>query len=105
MKGDKEMKQVRIRDIYDVCDALNELDQGINTNTKKIKGTKKGIGLVFLAGLIFGAYTEMRIRNMELRMNDQFENQKLQDQLDSQEQKILQLEIELDELKELKSKE
>lgn len=95
----RRIKEVRVRDLMDVCDSLTSLSSDIHCIYRKAKNTNTKTGLLFIAGLIFGVITQMQIRNMEQRLNDTYENTKVQDQLDAQEKKILQLELELEDLR------
>lgn len=90
---------VTIESIGDICDAFNEHWNLICNLKKSVKKTKAGLALVFVSGLIFGIAAELRIRNIQHRMDHTYETNSMQDQLDLQEQKILQLELELEELK------
>lgn len=93
------MKEVRVRDLQDVCDALTEHSRNIYFTNKLAKKTKGNVGLIFLIGVAIGVFHELRIRNIESRIDNTYENTKMQDQLDAQEEKILQLEMELEDLK------
>lgn len=92
-------KEVHVRDLYDVCNALTDLSRDIWKTNKFARKTKNEVGLIFVAGVILGIVNELRIKNLEARMNDTYESTKMQDQLDAQEEKILQLEMELEDLK------
>lgn len=94
---DKE--EIRVRDLYDVCEALTEHSHDIWVTNRLAKKTKSNVGLIFLAGVILGIFHELRIKNLEARMDDTYESTKMQEQLDIQEEKILQLELELEDLK------
>jgi hypothetical protein len=57
---------------------------------------------MFTGGVIFAGLLELQIKNLEQRMNDQKEIadvKEMQSQLDAQEEKILQLELELEDLR------
>lgn len=90
---------VTIGNLEDICDAFNEHWNLICNLKKSVKRSKTGLRLVFLSGLIFGIITELRIREIQKHLDCTKEANSMQDQLDAQEQKILQLELELEELK------
>lgn len=90
---------VTIGSLGDICEVFNE-HWSIMCNIKKsMKKTKTGLRLAFVSGLIFGIVTELRIREIQKHLDCTKETNSMQDQLDAQEQKILQLELELEELK------
>lgn len=91
-----------ISNINDICDALNELYNAIMITDRHFKKLRGKTNLMFAGGLIFAGLLELQIKNLEQRMNDQKEItdvKEMQSQLDEQEEKILQLELELEDLR------
>jgi DNA-binding NarL/FixJ family response regulator len=95
-------KTKTISSINDICDALNELYNGIVITDRHFKKLRSKVSLMFTGGVIFAGLLELQIKNLEQRMNDQKEIadvKEMQSQLDAQEEKILQLELELEDLR------
>ena len=93
------VKEVIVRSVDDICDALSEHSRDIFFTNKLAKKTKGSVGLIFVIGMAIGIWHELRIKNLEAQMNDTYEETKMREQLESQEEKILQLELELEDLK------
>lgn len=92
-------EMIPIGSLEDICRVFDDHWENIRLLKTSARKTRTGLTIAFVSGLIFGIFAELRIRNLEHRMDHTYETTSMQNQLDLQEQKILQLELELEELK------
>ena len=81
---------------------INSIDKLEKSNANLRKRTVRcARGCLFSTIGLLGLhiFLAMEVRDMKLRLDDRQENARLQEQLDAQEEKILQLELELEDLK------
>lgn len=78
---------------------VSKLDSAYTGLVKNSNKVKRNVGLLLLSSLVFNGYLLLKLKNLEIRLDDRKEQRDIQDQLDSTEKKLLQLELELEDLR------